>query len=79
MVSMVSGQKLKREITMKYKPFEYNLLPATDIIPGQKVNIKEIKLLIVQEHKHFNMGNQGQQPEQNESMLLLKKTKGLVK
>ena len=61
MLSMISGQKLKKEITMKYKPFEQNLLPAIDIIPGQKVNIKGIKLLMVQEHEHVNMGNQGQQ------------------
>ena len=66
---------------MKYKPFEYNLLPATDIIPGQKKSlyIKGIKLLIVQEHEHVNMGNQGQQPEQNELLLLLRKMKRLVK
>ena len=60
---------------MKYKPFEYNLLPATDIIPGQKVNIKGIKLLIVQEYEHVDMRNQGLQSEQNELMLLLRKMK----
>ena len=31
-----SKTTVKREITMKYIPFEQNLLPATDIIPGQK-------------------------------------------
>ena len=30
---------------MKYKSFELNSLPAIDIVPGQKVNIKGIKLL----------------------------------
>ena len=53
-------------------------LPQT-LYLAKNINIKGIKLLIVQEHEHVNMGNQGQQPEQNELMLLLRKNEKACK